>query len=112
MRHHSNAADYYREYNLSLDSKPGRPAEYQSPFQIATFSYNAEREQVFDDSSLKYYVEPPPNANLTYRFDNWKRKPEDRTRLDPLLAACAQNKLSRAETKRADVITWRGVLTK
>ncbi|EJD49018.1 hypothetical protein AURDEDRAFT_59961 [Auricularia subglabra TFB-10046 SS5] len=87
------------------------PPIYGQPYQLASFSYSPERELVFDDSALRYYIDPPRRADLTYRYDHWNRRAEERGRLDGLLRACALPDVV-GERGRANVITWRGVMTK
>lgn len=82
---------------------------FQHPYQLISFSYNAYRVLEFNDSSLNYYVEAPLNADLSYRYEYWIQKSEERGRLDGLLEACLKVE---HEHKRADVISWRGVMTK
>ncbi|KAF8520006.1 RAI1-domain-containing protein [Hysterangium stoloniferum] len=60
---------------------------------------------------MKYYVPPPPGANLARGYERWVKRPEERGRLDGLLAACVRDECE-GERRRADVITWRGVGTK
>jgi len=85
--------------------------EYQSPFQLLSFSLDESRNLIFDNSALRYYVDPPRNADLNHRYEHWIKRPEERTRLDNLLRACLKKEASR-ERKRANVITWRGIMTK
>ncbi|KZT41813.1 RAI1-domain-containing protein [Sistotremastrum suecicum HHB10207 ss-3] len=89
----------------------GPPPPFQKPHQLVAFSYTPAREQVFDNSSLRYFIEPPRNADLGYGIQRWIRKPEERARLDGLLVACLRKEV-KAERKRADFITWRGIMTK
>lgn len=69
---------------LPKRNAPARtPPSFQMPYQLLSFSYTPERELVFDDSvrlhvsiglfsclvqALRYYVDPPPKADLTYRY--------------------------------------------
>jgi len=82
--------------------------------------------------ALRYYLEPPQGADLTHRYgarsssfqsasehltrsfgfaEHWTKRPEERGRLDGLLAACLRPEAA-GERTRANVITWRGVMTK
>lgn len=106
------AADLTRAATLPFTIESTKAPEYQQPYQLVSFSTTPQRKLVFDDSALKYYVQPPPNADLSYRYQHWIKRPEEKSRLDGLLEACLRNKQSRAETRRADAITWRGVMTK
>jgi RAT1-interacting protein len=100
------------EYSLLLSSNFTQiQTEYQKPYQLTSFSLNETRELEFNDSSLKYFVDPPKNADLNYRYEHWTKRPEERARLDNLLQACLTKEAKR-ERRRANVITWRGILTK
>ena len=95
-----------------VDSKNAIQAPpFQYPFQLVSFSYTPERVLEFNNKALKYYIDPPIGADLTYRIDNWIRRPEDRGRLDGLLKACLQDQVT-PELRRATVVSWRGVMTK
>jgi hypothetical protein len=100
------------ENSLSLKSNFSRgQVDYQKPHQLLSFSLNESRELVFNNSALKYFVDPPENADLNHRYEHWIKRPEERTRLDNLLRACLTNE-ARRERKRVNVITWRGIMTK
>ncbi|KAH7102787.1 RAI1 like PD-XK nuclease-domain-containing protein [Auriculariales sp. MPI-PUGE-AT-0066] len=90
---------------------PAHPPPLQQPSQLLSFSYTQERELVFDNSALRYYVEPPHGADLTYRYEHWNKRPEERGRLDTLLKACLRPEVA-SERTRANLVTWRGVMTK
>lgn len=84
---------------------------FQYPHQLISFSYTAERVLKFDNSALRYYVDPPRNADLSFAYDTWIKRPEERGRLDGLLTAC-QRKEVLPELKRTNIVSWRGVMTK
>ena len=98
---------------LWLPPKDSKPAAvvYQKPFQLVSFSYTPQRELVFDDRALRFWVEPPRNADLLYRYDKWIKRPEERGRLDGLLKALCREPCVDAR-KRAHAILWRGILCK
>ena len=97
---------------LSFPSSVSRqlPA-FQYPNQLISFSYTPERELVFDDSAMRYYCVPPLNSDLGFAYDAWIKRPEERGRLDGLLTACLREEVT-PERTRANVITWRGIMTK
>ena len=104
----------------SLSEAPKTCIPFQQPSSILTFSYTPKHELVFDDSALRYYVDPPPRADLNHGYDRWIRRPEERGRLDSLLRAVSKQR-SRINTQGADgnawlssigIISWRGVMTK
>lgn len=81
--------------------------------EIACFSYDDEHQFRLDDSSLSYYYPPQLPADLNQGFETFQ-KLDDRgdEHLDALLdtvAAVEQNTGTKCE---ADVITWRGMMTK
>lgn len=95
----------------SVHSPPQVSAPYSQPYQLVSFSYTEEREQRFDDSALRFFVQPPAGADLNHRYEYWIRKKEERGRLDGLLNACLREEVA-GERARATCITWRGVMTK
>ena len=106
----SDSTQYQLKY--PTEYRPGYDEpRFHCPFQLVSFSYTPDRVLEFTNSALKYYTTPPLGADLSYRYDHWIKRPEERGRLDGLLEACLhQNAL--IESKRANVISWRGVMTK
>ena len=99
-----------------------RPVPFQQPTGLLTFSYTPQRALQFDNSALRYYVDPPPRADLRYGYERWIKRPEERARLDALLRA-VERVMDKADARAgADsgrkwlrdiaVVTWRGVMTK
>lgn len=112
------------------------PPAFQQPYQLLSFSHTSVpgstnpsphhnksrfRKLEWNNDSMKYFVTPPIDANLSYGYKRWIKRPEERARLDGLLQACTRKDLSptdecriRVETerRRADLITWRGIGTK
>jgi len=103
------------------DNPSSRSPPFQQPYQLMTFSYASvtspedpskrSRALEWNNSSMKYYVPPPQGANLAYGYERWIKRPEERGRLDGLLEACIKDQCE-GERRRADLITWRGVITK
>ena len=110
------------EYPSTSSSQPVRPVPFQQPTGLLTFSYTPQRVLQFDDSALRYYSEPPHGADLRYGYERWIKRPEERTRLDPLLRALeryidkvdagAGSGTGRKWLRDIAVVTWRGVMTK
>ena len=99
-------------FRLSFPTNvPRQVPAFQYPNQLATFSYTPARELVFDNSAMRYYCPPPLNSDLGFAYDSWIKRPEERGRLDGLLTACLHENVV-PERKRANVISWRGVMTK
>jgi RAT1-interacting protein len=97
------------------------PPPFQQPYQLLSFSYTSlpspsdtdarARTLEWNNSSMKYFVPPPPSANLGYGYERWIKRPEERGRLDGLLEACLRKECE-GERARAGAVTWRGVITK
>ncbi|KAJ2928357.1 hypothetical protein H1R20_g8717, partial [Candolleomyces eurysporus] len=88
---------------------------FQLPTRITSFSHDEQHVQRFDDSALRYYVEPPRGARLDYGYDRWIRKPDVRGRLDGLLNAICELKKDPAKAASVPdngVMCWRGIMTK
>jgi RAT1-interacting protein len=83
---------------------------FQKPSIITTFSYTPNRELAFDNSAIKYFVQPPARADLGYRYSGWTRRPEEKGRLDSLLRAVAKSGLAQSLPEAA--VSWRGVMCK
>ncbi|KAF4571259.1 decapping endonuclease targeting mRNA [Pleurotus pulmonarius] len=86
---------------------------FQLPTQLISFSYTPDRVLEFNDSSLRYFVDPPRGAQLSYGYDRWVRRPEERGRLDSLLKAWQKFGTERPGVLgEVGVVSWRGVMTK
>ncbi|KAI5120113.1 hypothetical protein M0805_002197 [Coniferiporia weirii] len=90
---------------------PRQAPAFQYPYQLVTFSYSPLRVLEFTNAALKYYKQPPINADLAFAYDTWIKRPEERGRLDGLLTACLEDIVIQ-ERRRANVVSWRGVMTK
>jgi len=96
-----------------LSHPPSHPPAFQRPSQLITFSYSPSRVLQFDDSALRYFVDPPRAADLNHGYANWIRRPEERGRIDGLLTAWSRVKKSiKGQNPEIGVISWRGVMTK
>jgi RAT1-interacting protein len=104
----------------SLSHAPSKPPPFQQPTQLLTFSYTPDHVLQFDDSALRYYIDPPRGADLGYGYDRWIRRPDERGRLDSLLHAwsrfkkslCEGPSLSQSRAPDIHVMSWRGIMTK
>ena len=83
---------------------------FQKPSVITTFSYTPNRELVFDNSAIKYFVQPPARADLGYRYNRWTKRPDEKGRLDSLLRAVARSGVIPNPFDAA--VSWRGVMCK
>ncbi|KAF8191036.1 hypothetical protein K438DRAFT_906100 [Mycena galopus ATCC 62051] len=93
------------------------PAVLGPAKQSACLSICNKRLEVDSTAALKYFVEPPLNASLRDGLEGFLRLPSKaRTfqrvkRLDNVFALCLESENSE-ELLRADVVTWRGIMTK
>ena len=120
---HHNHADYTPLTYPFTNSPPSiRPVPFQQPTGLLTFSYTPTRVLEFDNSALRYYIDPPPGADLRYGYERWMKRPEEKSRLDGLLRA-VERVMQKADASMGagsgktwlrdiSVVTWRGVMTK
>lgn len=91
----------------------GACAPMKRPKEIACFSYDDKHEFRLDDSSLRYYYPPRLGADLCKGFESFEKMDDARDEhLDSLLRTIADLERERGEKVQADVITWRGMMTK
>jgi len=109
---HSSAPKFLAYPNIST-CKP-KQIPFQQPSQLISFSYTPERIQEFTDSALRYFVDPPPGSSLSFGYDHWIRKPDDRGRIDALLRAISKVKAESIGSSLPEigVVSWRGIMTK
>lgn len=99
-----------------------QPVPFQQPTGLLTFSYTPQRVLEFTNSALRYYIDPPPGADLRYGYERWIKRPEEKSRLDGLLRAI-ERLIEKADASMGfgsgqkwlhdiAVVTWRGVMTK
>lgn len=117
------------EHLLNCPSRgdPASPVAMQYPTRLLSFSYNGARQLLFDNSAMKYFVNPPYQPDLRYGYDRWIKRPEEKGRLDGLLKAVSRYRegLDASTTvspiddrpgetwlRQMGFITWRGVMTK
>ncbi|KAI9697938.1 MAG: decapping endonuclease targeting mRNA [Candelina mexicana] len=96
-----------------LDRFGGKSAAIRRPKEIACFSYDNEHEYHPDDSSMRWYYPPRLGADLSSGFDTF-RKLDDTAddHLDSLLKTLIGWEKENGTRCEADVITWRGMMTK
>ncbi|KAI9010805.1 RAI1 like PD-XK nuclease-domain-containing protein [Phycomyces nitens] len=96
------------------DSYKGDFPAYKQPTEITSYSIDHNRQVWFDDRELKYYY--PPNGNDLYvGFDKFIKRDESfPEHIDTLLDALTdiKQKSSNPQLTKADIITWRGIMTK
>ncbi|KAJ3792974.1 RAI1-domain-containing protein [Lentinula aff. detonsa] len=87
----------------------------QQPMPLTSFSYTPDHIQEFNDSALRYFRPPPPNAHLGYGYERWVRRPEGRSRIDSLLRAVdrvTDGQRKKMNLEDVGVVAWRGVITR
>jgi RAT1-interacting protein len=91
-----------------------KPIPFQQPSQLISFSYTPEHVQEFTDSALRYFVDPPLGSNLSFGYDRWVMKFDDRGRIDALLKAISKVKAEAigGSLPEIGVVSWRGIMTK
>jgi len=60
---------------------------------------------------MRYYVDPPRDADLGHGYDRWIRRPEEKGRLDGLLRAISEIR-RRGGDPVINIVSWRGIMTK
>ncbi|KAJ3537354.1 hypothetical protein NMY22_g5621 [Coprinellus aureogranulatus] len=91
---------------------PVKQIPFQKPAQLMTYSHDAKHAQRFDNSAMRYYVDPPMGARLDYGYDRWIRKPDERGRLDGLLQAFLEMRTKGGMLPDNGAVSWRGIMTK
>lgn len=81
--------------------------------EIACFSYDDQHSFHLGDSSLRWYYPPQLPADLNRGFDTFQKLDDTADEhLDALLDTVAALEKETGKRCEADVITWRGMMTK
>ena len=81
--------------------------------EIAYFSYDDNHKYHADDRSLRYYYPPRMGADLCKGFDTFRQLDDTADdHLDGLLQRIMELEKETGTKVEADIITWRGMLTK
>ncbi|TVY64266.1 Decapping nuclease RAI1 [Lachnellula suecica] len=81
--------------------------------EIACFSYDDQHKFRLDDSSIRYYYPPTLGADLSKGFDTFEKLDDTADdHLDSLLKTIMALEQKEGKRVEADVITWRGMMTK
>ncbi|KAF5391641.1 hypothetical protein D9757_002519 [Collybiopsis confluens] len=112
----------HKSLSYPAQSSLPKSVPFQQPTPLISFSYTPEHILQFDDSALRYYRASPPNAQLSYGYDKWIRRPEERSRIDSLLEAVdrvadpdgtgKEGRERKINLGDVGVIAWRGVVTR
>lgn len=81
--------------------------------EIACFSYDDEHKFHLGDSSMKYYYPPCLPADLNRGFESFQKLDDSADEhLDALLETVMALEQETQKKCEADIITWRGMMTK
>ncbi|KAL8728537.1 MAG: hypothetical protein Q9181_005315, partial [Wetmoreana brouardii] len=81
--------------------------------EIAYFSYDENHDFHLDERSLRYYYTPWIGADLSKGFDTFQQLDDTNDdHLDSLLETIIDLERRTGSKCQADVITWRGMMTK
>ncbi|MCJ1293858.1 decapping endonuclease targeting mRNA [Xylographa carneopallida] len=102
----------------SFDIQPlnrfaGTSAVIRRPKEIAYFSFDDDHQYHLDERSLRYYYPPRLGADLSKGFDTFKQLDDTADdHLDSLLKTIMALEGETSTRCEADIITWRGMMTK
>ena len=125
-------------YQSGLAASPfSAPPLFQQPAPLCSFSFDEARKQWHDDRCKRFYRGPPPynnrhpqqtrappvfGADLNHGFERFVQRDETVSEHLDALVAALQHRTEKAsenervevdqERRRADVVTWRGIITK
>ena len=81
--------------------------------EIAHFSYDEDHQYRQDDSSLRYYYTPRIGADLSEGYDTFIKQDDSQDEhLDGLLRALIHQERISGSKVQAEIVTWRGMMTK
>ncbi|KAI9810992.1 MAG: decapping endonuclease targeting mRNA [Pycnora praestabilis] len=96
-----------------LERFAGASATIRRPKEIACFSYDDGHRFRLDESSLRYYYPPKLPANLSEGFDTFQKLDDSADdHLESLLKTIMATEKETAANCEADIVTWRGMMTK
>ncbi|KAI6716320.1 RAI1 protein [Diplocarpon mali] len=91
----------------------GQSAAIKRPKEIACFSYDDKHQFRLDDSSIRYYYPPVIGADLSRGYDTFEKLDDAADEhLDALLKTLISLEQKTGKRVEADIITWRGMMTK
>ncbi|KAI9746318.1 MAG: decapping endonuclease targeting mRNA [Claussenomyces sp. TS43310] len=91
----------------------GVSAAIKRPREIAYFSYDDKHQFRLDESSLRYYYPPQLGADLCRGFDTFEKLDDTADdHLDSLLKTIVAHEQETGQKVDAEIITWRGMMTK
>ncbi|KAL2216912.1 rai1 protein [Thermoascus aurantiacus ATCC 26904] len=104
----------FRTFDIQpINRFAGSNASIRRPREIAYFSYDDEHRFRLDESSLRYYYPPRLPADLNRGFESFQPLDDSADEhLDALLDTIIALEKDAGAKCEADVITWRGMMTK
>ncbi|KAL2207502.1 Dhp1-interacting protein Din1 [Sarocladium strictum] len=91
----------------------GASQPVKRPKEFTCFSYDADHQFRLDDSSIKYYYTPRLGADLSEGFDTFVKNDDSKAEhLDSLLKTIAAHEEKTGQKIDANLVTWRGMMTK
>jgi RAT1-interacting protein len=91
----------------------GQNAVVHRPREITCFSYDDAHKLQLDSSSLRYYHTPELHVPLSAGFETFVKHDDSvDEHLDSLLEAIIDLERRTGEKVVADIVTWRGMMTK
>ncbi|KAK0754566.1 RAI1 like PD-XK nuclease-domain-containing protein [Schizothecium vesticola] len=91
----------------------GQSEAVKRPKEFAYFSYDEDHQFRLDDSSLKWYYPPALGVDLSSGFEDFKSHSDSvDEHLDSLLKTIANHEKETGKPIDAQVVTWRGMMTK
>ena len=91
----------------------GSSAAIRRPKEFTFFSYDDEHQYHADGRSLRYYYPPRLGADLSRGFDTFRQADDSQDEhIDSLLRAVVDFERRTGTRCEADVVTWRGMITK
>lgn len=101
------------KFEIQLDSLGTCNSAIKRPKEIAYFSYDEKHQFRLDASSIRYYYPPPLGADLSKGFPTFEKLDDTADdHLDSLLKTIAAHEQEIGSKIAAEVITWRGLMTK
>ncbi|KAK3995025.1 RAI1 like PD-XK nuclease-domain-containing protein [Cladorrhinum sp. PSN332] len=98
-------------------SMPTSDGRVKRPIEFACFSYDKDHQFRLDDSSLKWYYPPQGDlydVHLSRGFETFDKLDDSSVdeHLDSLLKTIAHHEQKTGKAIDANVVTWRGMMTK
>lgn len=100
-------------FAIQLDRLGISSSTIQRPKEITYFSYDEKHQFRLDGSSIRYYYPPPLGVDLSKGFSTFEKlddTPDEH--LDSLLKTIAAHEQETGGKTSAELITWRGLMTK